>query len=171
MDSKKILAGKVLRTSPGKIRFSPEALGEISKAITRSDIRGLAAVGKILIKKGSEHSRGRARKKAAQKRKGRQKGKGRKKGRQYAQHTQKEIWMSLIRMQRAFLKELRDKKYLSLINYHHLLAMSKGGYFRNKRHIKLYLTEHRLIESKDHPGQKAEPATTGHNAEPKVNHG
>ena len=152
MDHKKILAGKVLRSSPGKIKFSPEALGEISKAITRSDIRGLAAVGKIEVKKLAHHSRGRARKKAAQKRKGRQRGKGRKKGRHFAELTQKERWMSLIRVQRTFIKELHDKKYLSTLNYHHLLAMSKGGYFRNKRHIKLYLTEHHLVEPKVNHG-------------------
>ena len=162
MNSKKILAGKVLRTSPGKVKFSPDALADISKAITRSDIRGLAAVGKITASTDSEHSRGRARKKAEQKRKGRQKGKGRRKGRKYAEHTQKETWMSLIRVQRSFLKELRDKKYLSTSNYHHLLAMSKGGYFRNKRHIKLYVTEHHLAES---------TATGSKATESKVKHG
>ena len=145
MDQKKILAGKVLGTSPGKIKFTPESLGEIAKAITRSDIRGLAAVGKIMADKSPHQSRGRARQKAAQKRKGRQKGKGSRKGKAYSRVTKKRRWITNIRVQRSFLKELRDKGLVSIDNFHSLKAKSKGGYFRNKRHIKLYLTEHHLV--------------------------
>jgi large subunit ribosomal protein L19e len=146
MKAKKKLAAGILKTSPKKVKFDVEALEDIKKAITRSDMRGLIAVKKITKSNKPEQSRARARKIAAQKRKGRQKGKGSKKGKKHSVISKKEKWMAKIRVQRLFLKELRDKKLLSTGNYRNLYRKSKGGYFRNKRHIKLYLTEQKLIE-------------------------
>ena len=149
MKSKKILAGKILNTSPQKIKFLSEALPDINKAITRSDIRGLIAVGKIVEKQENYHSRARARKTRMQKRKGRQKGKGSKKGSSHSVVGRKAQWMSRVRAQRHFLKELRDKQLLASKEYRILYRKSKGGFFRNVRHIKLYITEHNLIPHHD----------------------
>ena len=147
MDNKKKLAAKILNVSPKKVVFSPEALDDIQKAITRSDMRGLIAIGKISKARVNQHSRGRARKIAEQKSKGRQRGKGSRKGSKHSIVTRKEKWIDRIRAQRVLLKELRDKNLLSTSNYRLLYTKSKGGYFRNRRHIKLYITEHHLIES------------------------
>ena len=76
MKNKKSLAAKILKVSPKKIKFVADALEDIKKAITRSDIRGLIAIGKIFKSKKNEQSLARARKVKAQKKKGRQKGKG-----------------------------------------------------------------------------------------------
>jgi len=148
MDNKKKLAAKILNVSPKKVVFSPEALDDIQKAITRSDMRGLIAIGKVFKAKVNQHSRGRARKIAKQKSKGRQSGRGSRKGSKHSIVTRKEKWIDRIRAQRELLKELRDKNLLSTSNYRLLYSKSKGGYFRNRRHIKLYITEHHLIESK-----------------------
>jgi len=148
MKQKKKLAAKILKTSYQKIKFRGDALDEIRKAITRSDMRGLIAVNKITESGDNHQSRGRARKISAQKRKGRQKGRGSQKGRKNAEVTKKDRWMSKIRVQREFLKELREKQLLSTQNYRLLYLKSKGGYFRNKRHIKLYITEQHLVDSK-----------------------
>ena len=149
MKAKKRLAGAILKTSYQKIRFRPDALEDIKKAITRSDMRGLIAVNKITVSGTPEHSRGRARKIAKQKRKGRQKGRGSRKGRKFSRVTRKEQWMSRIRVQRSLIRELRERGYISTSNYRMLYLKCKGGYFRNRRHIKLYLTEHQLLEKKD----------------------
>ena len=146
MNSKKKLAAKILNVSPKKEVFSPEALDDIQKAITRSDMRGLIAVGKVSRAKVNQHSRGGARKIAEQKGKGRQRGKGSRKGSKHSIVTRKEKWMARIRAQRELLKELHDKALLSTTNYRLLYNKAKGGYFRNRRHIKLYITEHHLIE-------------------------
>lgn len=148
MNSKKRLAGKILKTSPHKVRFADEALADIQKAITRSDIRGLIAVGKISKSGENEQSRGRARKLMAQKRKGRRRNRGSKKGKKYSIVTRKEQWSIRVRAQRELLKELREKGLLSIKNYHTIYGMSKGGYFRNVRHVKMYLTEHQMFEEK-----------------------
>lgn len=146
MLTKKKLAGKVLGTSPYNIRISPEGLEDVKKAITRSDIRGLAAVGKIMIAPIQQQSRGRARLIRNQKRKGRQRNRGSKRGSKYSIVSRKEKWVKTIRVQREFLRLLRDKQLLSIQDYRQLYLKCKGGYFRNKRHIKLYLTEHHLIQ-------------------------
>lgn len=146
MNNKKRLAGEILDVSPKKVRFRADALAEVGKAITRSDMRGLIAVGKVWAAQLPQHSRAGARRNALQKRKGRQKGKGSKKGRKFAIVSRKSRWILNIRVQRRFLQELREKGLLSLDNYHLLYNKSKGGYFRNKRHIKLFINEHHLVQ-------------------------
>lgn len=145
MNSKKKLAAKILNVSPKKVVFAPDALDDIQKAITRSDMRGLIAVGKVSKAKVNQHSRGGARKITAQKGKGRQRGKGSRKGSKHSIVTRKEKWIVRIRAQRELLQELHDKDMLSTTNYRLLYAKAKGGYFRNRRHIKLYIKEHHLI--------------------------
>lgn len=148
MRSKKRLAADILSTAPSKIRFADDALEEIGKAITRSDIRGLIAVHKIWKDGTNQQSHAHARQLRAQKKKGRRAGRGNKKGPKYSSMDRKTQWMRRVRSQRNFLKILRDQKLLSMPDYHQLYAKSKGGYFRNIRHIKLYLTEHHLIKEK-----------------------
>jgi len=148
MKAKKLLAAKIFGVSPKKVKFAVDALEDVKKAITRSDMRGLIAIGKITQTRANHQSKARARKIASQKRKGRQKGQGTKKGKKFSKTTRKETWMSKIRVQRIFIKELKEKGLVSQSNYRMLYAKCKGGYFRNKRHIKLYLTEQNLFEQK-----------------------
>ena len=154
MKQKRKLAAKILNVSPKKVKFAPEALPDIQKAITRSVFRGLIAIGKVQRVRGSEQSRVRARHIAAQKQKGRRQGRGSAKGSKHAVVSGKEVWIHRIRVQRKLIKELRDKKLLLTKDYRMLYRKSKGGFFRNRRHIKLYLTEHHLIQ-KQTPGEKA----------------
>jgi large subunit ribosomal protein L19e len=152
MKAKKRLAARILKTSPKKIKFVADALEDIKKAITRADLRGLIAIKKVVKSKSNEQSRVRARKIATQKKKGRQKGKGSKKGSKYSVISRKETWMAKVRVQRKLLKELKERKLVSTKNYQMLYRKVKGGYFRNRRHIKLYLTEYHLIEEKKQDG-------------------
>jgi hypothetical protein len=58
--------------------------------------------------------------------------------------------MSLVRVQREFIKLLLSKNIITRQAYRGLYLKSKGGYFRSKRHIKLYLEEHdELLVNKD----------------------
>lgn len=147
MKQKRQLTAKVLGTSPSKIRFDPTSLSEVSKAITRSDIRGLLAVGTIRYVPGNSQSRARARHLLLQKRKGRRKGHGTRKGSSQATVSRKGQWVTAIRAQRSFLRRLKERGLVSPTDYHALYTKSKGGLFRNVRHIKLYLSEHQLIQS------------------------
>lgn len=149
MKSKKRLAASILKISPKKVKFAFDALNDIKKAITRSDIRGLIAVNKITKSGANEQSRSRARKIATQKSKGRQKGPGTKKGSKNASVSRKEKWMARVRVQRDFIKELKEKEIVTPKNYRMLYRKVKGGYFRNRRHIKLYINDYHLVEKKE----------------------
>jgi large subunit ribosomal protein L19e len=149
MRNKKLLAAKVLKISPKKVSFVKSALDDIKKAITRSDIRGLIAVKKIVKIKSAHTSRVRARKILAQKRKGRRQGAGTKKGKKFASVPRKQRWISKIRTQRKFLKELKEKEVITPKGYRSLYSKSGGGFFRNKRHIKLYIEEQNLANKKE----------------------
>ena len=141
LDNQKKLAAQVLKCSKKRVKLDVDRLEDIKEAITKIDIKGLIkdkAISKINIK---GVSRGRARKRLIQKRKGKQKGSGSKKGSRNARLPRKREWMNKVRAQRNFLKLLKDNKIIDEKLYRSLYLKSKRGFFRSKRHIKLYLEE------------------------------
>ena len=148
MKLQKKLAAQILKSTPRRIKLDIKELAKIKEAITKADIKSLIKQGLIQEKqikgKGNFHSR----KKKAQKRKGRQSGHGSRKGKATARADPKEKWMSKIRAQRQLLKTLKEKGYLSEKDYRTLYRKSKGGFFRNKRHIKIFIEEQGLVIKK-----------------------
>lgn len=144
----KRLASKILGCSSKKVKLAPNHFSDISKAITRADVSGLVEEGLIVKVPSKGVSRVRARKRNVQRQKGLQKGPGKRKGKKTARTPSKEIWMIKIRLLRSFLKELREKTILSQENYKNLYNKAKGGFFRNKRHVKIYIDEHKLATRK-----------------------
>ena len=142
----KRLAASVLKCSKSRIKLDSERLDEIKEAITKVDIKALIIDNAISRKPVNNTSRFRARKKIIQKRKGRQKGPGSRKGKRTARLPKKRAWISKVRIQREFLKYLRDKGLIKKNVYGDLYLKSKGGFFRSKRHLKLYIDEHGLIK-------------------------
>jgi len=142
----KRLAADVLKCSEKRVWLDQDRLEDIKEAITKLDIRSLIVDGAIKEKPVKGIAKFRARKLALQKRKGRRKGVGSRKGRKTARLPRKDAWIGRIRMQRRFLKELREKGLVSTADYHSLYRKAKGGFFRSKRHVKLYIEEHRLIK-------------------------
>lgn len=145
----KRLASRILKTSPKKVRLDPDRLTDIKEAITKADIKGLIEEGAIEKKPDVGISRGRARALQEQKSKGRRKGHGSRKGKASARQPSKEVWMAKIRLQREILKDLRAKKKISIKNYTDLYRKAKGGFFRSKRHLKLYIKEQDLVIKND----------------------
>ncbi len=148
MLNKKKLAAKLLKTSVHKVKFAPDALEDIQKALTRSDIRGLIAMGKIWKDPVNEHSRAGARKNAAQKKKGRRANRGSKKGKKHSVVSKKTTWIHRVRIQRDFIQLLKEKGMISTENFRIIYLKIKGGFFRNKRHLKLYLNDYKLLQPK-----------------------
>ena len=141
LNNQKRLAAKVLKCSEKRVRFDPDRLDDIKEAITKIDIRSLIkdnAITKVAVK---GISRGRARKRIIQKRKGKQQGPGSRKGSRNARLPSKRKWINKIRSQRKFLMILKDKKVVDKKLFRELYLKSKGGFFRSKRHIKIYLEE------------------------------
>lgn len=140
------IAASILKAGLNKVCFDSEKLDDIKEAITKEDIESLIKQKVIRIRKTNYQSRGRARKIAKQKRKGKRKGYGSRKGKKTARLSKKKIWKEKIRLQRRFLKNLKSKKLIAQPIYRNLLAKAKGGFFRSKRHINLYINEHNLIQ-------------------------
>ncbi|MBS3133504.1 50S ribosomal protein L19e [Candidatus Woesearchaeota archaeon] len=144
LKSQKRIAAQVLKCSPKKVVFDIEKLSEIKEAITKQDIKTLISDGSIKRVRGNEQSRARARIRANQRGKGRQRGHGSRKGRATARLPKKKRWINGIRLQRDFLRKLRDDKLIPKKAYRELYMKSKGGFFRSKRHLELYISEHGL---------------------------
>lgn len=141
----KRLAGQILKCPEGRIRLEPERMSDIREAITKEDIRALISEGVIRKVPERGSSKARAREKTGQLRKGRRKGQGSRKGKKTARLPGKKSWMGRIRLQREFLQSMRTRELISNQTFTMLYRKSKGGFFRNKRHMKLYINEQKLI--------------------------
>ena len=142
----KRLASQIFKCSPKRVKIDPEKISDIKEAITKADIKQLISQGIIKKLPARGISRARIRMHADQKRRGRRVGPGTRKGKQTARLPRKQDWMTRIRKQREFLMELRTKELVTKEVYNDLYRKSKGGFFRNKRHLKLYINEQRLIK-------------------------
>ena len=145
----KRLAGQMLKCSEKRVWLDQSRLEDIKESITKADIRSLIIDNAIKEKPMKGISKFRARKTAIQKRKGRRKGTGSQKGVRTSRLPKKLEWMHKIRLQRKFLKELRDKQIVSSHIYQELYNKAKSGFFRSKRHVKQYLDENKLVSKKE----------------------
>jgi len=136
----KRLAANIMGCSPKhiRIRATPE---EIKNAIRKADVRALIKQGKIERTPSKSNSRGRIRKRDAQKAKGRQRGHGTRKGTAHARSDTKENWKRMVRLQRKTLRTLRATKIVDSKQYRTLYTKIRGGFFRSKRHLLLYVKE------------------------------
>ena len=146
-DTQKRLSAQILKCGKNRIRFNPEALEEIKEAITKADIRSLINQGLITKKRLLNTSRFWSRKIKRQKSHGKRKGFGSRKGKKTARLKPKRVWINKIRLQREFIKSLRNQNTINSGIYHELYMKSKGGYFRSLRHLKLYLQERGLFKN------------------------
>ena len=147
LDVQRRLAAQLLKCGKHRVRFDPERLDEIKEAITKADLRGLISSGVVTKRRVLNTSKFWARARKTQKIKGKQKGFGSRKGKKTARGiAPKRIWMNKIRLQRGFLKSLRDTEMISTTDYHELYMKSKGGFFRSIRHLKMYVQEKNLAK-------------------------
>lgn len=147
LDVQRRLAAQILKCGEHRIRFDPASLEDIKEAITKTDIRLLINNGVISKKRLENTSRFWARKTKIQKSYGKQKGFGSRKGKKTARLTPKRVWINKIRLQRNFIKSLRDKDMIATADYHELYMKSKGGFFRSIRHLKLYSNERGIVKN------------------------
>jgi len=148
LKTQKRLAADVLKCSPSRVKFDEEKIKEIKEAITRGDIRALIIDNIITKKPVVGTSNVRSNKIKIQKRKGRQRGHGSRKGRPNARINRKRLWILKIRKQREFIMTLKMKELVAKDVAGTLYRKAKGGFFRSKRHIQLYLSENNLIKQK-----------------------
>lgn len=140
------IAAYLLSCSPHSIRFENTKAADIKEAITKFDIWALIKQGAIRAVPISGTSRGRARARHIQKLSGRRRGHGSRKGASGARDPPKRRWMNQIRTQRELLKSLKRDGTITPKNFRAAYTKAKGGFFRSRRHIKIYLDEHKLTK-------------------------
>ncbi len=105
VNNQKRMAADILKCGLDKIWIDANETEEVSKAITKSDVRRLINKGVIKKRRLNEQSRGRARKILEQKKLGRRKNRGSKKGKKMSKTTKKKEWIKIIRPLRETLKK------------------------------------------------------------------
>lgn len=141
LEMQRRLASELLKAGKNRIIFNKEMIDEIKEAITREDIRSLINRGAISVKPKKGVSRARAKKIHEQRGKGRRKGPGKRKGAKHARTPKKRAWINKIRPQRRFLRLLKEKGHVNNTQYRRLYRLAKAGFFRSKRHLKLYVNK------------------------------
>jgi len=139
LDLQKRLAAEIMKIGESRVWIDPNNMEEVSKAITRQDIRNLIQQKVIQEKPKFGISRGRARLLSAQRKKGRRKGQGQRKGTKTARTPGKETWMNKVRALRRTLNHLRKDEELTNKQYFELYKKIKGNFFRNVGHLKIYV--------------------------------
>lgn len=145
LNLQKRLAAQIMKCSPKRVCFDVDRIADIKEAITKVDIRALINDNAITKKNSKGISKVRSRKIKCQKRKGRRRGVGSRKGKKTARLSRKASWIHRIRAQRKMLLGMRDKREITKTVYRELYLKAKGGFFRSRRHISLYIEEHNLI--------------------------
>ncbi len=134
--TQKKLAAKVLDCGIEKVWIDPKN-EKVSQAITRGDIRSFIKDGVIKKKADKKRSKNSPKKQQRQ---------GSVKGSSGARMGKKNEWLKKIRPQRKMIKELKEKNLLNPGVYRVLYLKVKGGMFRSKAHLQLYLNDKKLLK-------------------------
>jgi large subunit ribosomal protein L19e len=140
MSLQKKLAAKILKVGESRVWLDPSQVKDVDAAITNADIRKMILKGYIKALPEKLHK--------PRERVKRKKGPGRRKGARYSLVTAKEKWMSTVRPLRRMLKELRDSGQIDNRTYRRLYLLVKGGMFRSRSHLRIYLEQRGLIKKK-----------------------
>lgn len=146
LNVQKRLAAEVLGCSPKRVKFDAERLADIKEAITKIDIKGLVKDKAISKKPVKSVSRARARKIKSQKSRGKKRGHGSRKGKENARGSMKVAWINRVRAQRDMLAKMKEKGIITTQVFRNLYNKSKGGFFRSRKHLKLYIEERHLAK-------------------------
>ena len=150
--SQKRMAAEIMKCGIRRVKVIPGK--EVDEALTREDVRNLIRKGIIRKTQKKGTSRVNARKILAQKKKGRRKGMGSRKGSLRARMPRKREWMNTVTTLRKVIRDLRDAGSIERKDYRRLYRMVKGGNFRNRKHIMLYIREHELLKTAAKPIKK-----------------
>ena len=144
LETQKKIASELMKCGVSRVKINDAKAA--AEALTRNDIRELISTKKIekVQKKGS--SKFRWRKKLEQKKKGRMRGFGSRKGTRNARAPEKKSWMETVRPLRKLLRSLRENGQITRSTYSKIYMRIKGGAFRNKSHLMLYLKENELVQ-------------------------
>ncbi len=140
------IAAEILKCGIERVWIDPTQLEKVKMAMSKDDIRALIKAGIIKKKQKKGISSARVKKLKEQRKKGRRRGPGSRRGAAGARTPPKEKWMATVRALRKTLKQLRDSGKIDRKVYRKLYRMAKGGAFRSRSHLFLYMKEHELLK-------------------------
>ena len=140
------MAAEILKCGIERVWIDPTQLERVKMAMSKDDIRALIKEGVIKKKQKKGISSARVKKLKEQRKKGRRRGPGSRRGAAGARTPPKEKWMATVRALRKTLKQLRDSGKIDRKVYRKLYRMAKGGAFRSRSHLFLYMKEHELLK-------------------------
>jgi len=154
LGKQKKLAARALGVSTKRVKFnvSNENKKDLKELISREGVKDLVADKAITVNAKRGNSRTAANKIATQKAKGLRSGHGKRKGTANARFKSKDQWIIKIRALRAYLKNLKTGDRLDVKGYRELYRKAKGNFFRNKKHMTLYMEQNEFL--KDVKGAK-----------------
>ena len=135
----KKIAAKILKVGVSRVWIDPSKIEDVRKAVTKADIRKLIRKGVIKALPP---------KKKRRKEKKRRKGPGSRKGKLYSRSPKKREWINTVRPLRRYLKELKEKGLIDQKTYKHIYKLVKGGMFRSRAHLRIYLEQHGMLREK-----------------------
>ena len=137
----KRLASKIFKVGQSRVWLDPKHKKDIEAAITSADVRKLIQKGyaKALpqpVRMPKETGRTK-------------KGRGSRRGAKHAIVPAKRKWISTVRPLRRMLKELKSSRQIDNETFKHLYRLVKGGTFRSRSHLRIYLEQHGLVKKKE----------------------
>lgn len=133
----KRLAASILKVGVSRVWLDPTKREEISKAITKADVRRLIKKGYIKKKPAKKKSGAKEKKK---------RGPGSKKGKATARLSKKRRWINTVRPLRRMAKKLKEEGKIDNKTYRKVRRLIKGGMFRSRSHLKFYLQQQGLLK-------------------------
>jgi large subunit ribosomal protein L19e len=134
----KKLAAQILKVGKSRVWLDPSKQKDIEAAITKADVRKLIKKGYIKALPEKLHK--------PKERKKKKRGPGSRKGAKGAILPEKRRWIRTVRPLREMLKELRDSGQIDRPTYRRLYKLVKGGMFRSRSHLRIYLEQHDLLK-------------------------
>ena len=135
----KRLAADILGVGVNKIRLDKDNIPKVEEALTRTDVRNLLDEGMVyaLPPRAGHRKKEKPRK-----------GRGSRRGQKKAREGGKSLWMTKVRSQRKFLRELLKSGELPREHSHSVYMKIKGGAFKGKAAMRIYLVENKMIKEK-----------------------
>ena len=136
------LAADILNVGENKIKIRPDDVQRVTEALTRVDVQNLIKDGVIFKAKfiGKRKQEKRKRRREA--------------SRRGAVRPTKEDWMSRVRSQRLFLRELLADALIDKKIKRTVYMKIKSGIFKSKRAMLAYLKDNSLLKGEPKPKER-----------------
>jgi large subunit ribosomal protein L19e len=134
----KKMAAQILKVGKNRVWLDPKHIKDLDAAITKADVR------KMILKSWVKALPEKIHKPKEKRKRGR--GHGSRKGAKYSIVNRKRRWILRVRPMRRMLKEMKEKQQIDNPTFKKLYGLVKGGMFRSRSHLRLYIEQNNLLK-------------------------